>query len=67
MILRDVLVSTRSRAGGGGGERHHLATESKEEGEELVVVEDETSIPQAHLVEVQVCRSTISRKNSGKV
>ena len=29
--------------------------------------EDETSIPQAHLVEVQVCRGTISRTNSGEV
>ena len=66
VILRDVLISAGSSVGG-GGQSHHLATDTKEDVEELVVVEEETMIPQAHLVEVQVSRGTRSRTHSSEV
>ena len=60
VVVRDVLLCTRSDVGG-GGERHHLTTETNQDVEEVISIKEQASILQANLVEVQVSRTIIIR------
>jgi hypothetical protein len=43
VVVRDVLLCTRSDVGG-GGERHHLTTETNQDGEDVIIIKDQASI-----------------------
>ena len=66
VVVRDVLLCTRSDVGG-RGECHHLTTETNQDVKEVISIKEQASILQANLVEVRVCRAIIIRAYSAEM